>query len=201
MVHNGASYSAIGFADLHYLSTQFIPQWTEELESVPIDFFISALWPYGTGNLKIEPRQILGWVVLTEMSPDGTDLYIRHLVIDGSSNWVTGHNVTSRRNILQLDGNCMILCGLNGQRIVLLVIDADHHFYLPMKLFTTRESSSYSQAVIATAMAMLWSEVRPINDKVHKNVCGNSTFADMKVVLQRNGEWSDTASTYLRNDI
>lgn len=79
-----------------------------------------------------------------------------------------GRIFTSRINIMQFDGYYMMLPGLNLQRIELPLIVSDHHLYLPMKFFTTRESSSYSQSVITTATAMPWSESRPIIEKVHK---------------------------------
>lgn len=83
----------------------------------------------------------------------------------------------------------MILPGLNVQRIELPLIDADHHLYRSVKFFTNSMSSSYSQEVIATATAMTLSEARKIIEKVHNYGFCHSTFADMKVILPRNGVW------------
>ncbi len=39
--------------------------------------------------------------------------------------------------------------------------------------------------------------MKSIIDKVHKHVCGHSTFTDIKTLLQRNDFWSEDAKKYL----
>lgn len=34
-------------------------------------------------------------------------------------------------------------------------------------------------------------------DKVHKHVCGQASFTDYKLLLERNGLWNDTVASYI----
>ena len=42
-----------------------------------------------------------------------------------------------------------------------------------------------------------WSELKPIVDKVHKHVCGNATFTDYQLLLERNKMWNNAVPKYV----
>lgn len=69
-------------------------------------------------------------VTIDEISSHGTILSIRHLVLDGSSQWVVGRNLTSRKNILQFDANVMIVPGAHNISVNLPLFDHELHIYL-----------------------------------------------------------------------
>lgn len=78
---------------------------------------------------------MFGPVLLTARRKSGLAPAIRHLVLDGSSQWVVGRNVTSRANILQLDGSCIELPGPHRGRVRLLLHEDKFHLYLDSSLF------------------------------------------------------------------
>lgn len=93
--------------------------------------------------------RILGSVVLHAASPDGTILHIIHLVLESSSNRFIGRNFTGGRNILQLDGNLMIIPGNNvHHRISLPLIDQEYHIYLPFEMFTSQPMPAYPLSTV-----------------------------------------------------
>lgn len=42
-----------------------------------------------------------------------------------------------------------------------------------------------------------WSQNKRIVDKVHRNTCGNSSYFDIRTILQRKKIWSDDGKHYL----
>ena len=64
-------------------------------------------WQYGTEEHSSSRRRILGSVMFTATSDSGLNVFIRHLFLDGSSQWVIGKNVTQKANILQIGKNAL----------------------------------------------------------------------------------------------
>lgn len=44
-----------------------------------------------------------------------------------------------------------------------------------------------------------WAEVKAVIDKVHKHVCGQANFNDMRMLLDRNNLWNDAVEKYVGN--
>ena len=97
LVDDGAPYSAIGFVELKLLLNQ-----SEEiiLDSIPESLGSETFWQYGTAHHSSPARKILGSFTLCLQSYNNRDLLIRHLILDGLSQWVIGKNVTSICDIL-----------------------------------------------------------------------------------------------------
>lgn len=66
---------------------------------------------------------------------NGEQVRIRHLLIEGSSQWVVGRNVTSKCDIQHINGNFLKLP--NGNKVSL--IEKDMHSYISYQLFVTPE--------------------------------------------------------------
>jgi len=109
-------------------------------------------------------------------------LNIRHLVIDGSFLWIIGQNVTKLCNIQHICGQ--FLNFPDGSKMQLL--EKDMHSYIDHKLFTCNKEDPNSEhkSAIFCATANLpsdassrpWKEIKKIIDKVHRHVCGHSSF-------------------------
>lgn len=56
---------------------------------------------------------------------------------------------------------------------------------------------SESFSINAHKLNRRWSDVNPIVDSVHIQVCGHADYSDFKVLLQRNNMCSDDVNTYL----
>lgn len=81
-VDDGAPYSAIGFIELNLLLSN-----TSEviLESIPALLASATLWQYGIGEHSSAPRRIPGSYMLCLRSDYRRDVFIKHFVLDGSS--------------------------------------------------------------------------------------------------------------------
>lgn len=67
------------------------------------NFFARSWKQYRIGEQASESSAKPGAIDITAMLPDNICLNICHLVLDGSSQWVAGRNLTSRGNSLQID--------------------------------------------------------------------------------------------------
>lgn len=103
MLDDGAPYSAIGIEELRSLYLSILPNWNGSLESIPEKIADRPFWQYGVGAHARAARRILGSVILNVNIPGGYTVQLRHLVLDGSSNWVIGRNITKHSNIIHMN--------------------------------------------------------------------------------------------------
>lgn len=69
--------------------------------------------------------------MLMILSDQETPVYIRHLIVEGSSPWVIGRNVTNNANIYHLEGSFLeFTVPSSGVRNTLALTDYDTHSYL-----------------------------------------------------------------------
>lgn len=203
LLDDGAPYSGIGMSELQLLSQLLLPLWNGTLDPVPDCISGRANWQYGIGDHASASKPIIGSIVLEARSDDGGKVYVRHLVIAGSSQWIIGRNVTKSCDIIRSDGNYILLP--NKSKVSL--VDYDLHCYVPYEAFVPavqkRSKSSTSKLFCAaatirnTGISRPWSEVKKIVDKVHKYICGHASFSDIKTLLERNNIWSDEVMKYV----
>lgn len=81
-------------------------------------------------------------MILKVKLPTSYEIQLRHLVLDGSSNWVIGRNITKHSNIIHMNKNVLqVPC--SGQKMVSLpLVDHDLHSYLPITLFISQSVDS-----------------------------------------------------------
>ena len=87
------------------------------------------------------------------------------------------------------------------------LLQDEFHSYIPLEKFlahnqnfTGKDAASLFCAtgtISKSTEERPWLEVQKVIDKVHKHVCGHSNYTDIKLLLQRNGIWSDDAQKYL----
>lgn len=187
LVDDGAPYSAIGNVKLRLLLGHLGKEGGFVIEPIPSSLHGHTHWQYGVGEHASAPRAILGSVKVPAVSENGRSVLIRHLVLDGSSQWVIGKNVTGRSNILHIDYNAL-------QFMADGVID---HFsmttigllsYLPMSVFSNEPCNTSALSCLSGILLKdrPWSQVKSIADKVHKHVCGHANFTDVRLLLERN---------------
>lgn len=105
LVDDAAPYSGVGLREFYDLQEGVMPKWNGNLEPLPNSVKGRPYWQYGRGEHSSKPRRILGSVFLITIFDQGTPVGIRHLIIDGSSSWVIGRNVTPKANINHIGGN------------------------------------------------------------------------------------------------
>ena len=105
LLDDGAPYSGIGVNELKLLDSNLSTNFRSGLDPIPSEIKDRPFWKYGTGNHASELRKILGSILISGVTDCGTNFQIRHLVIEGSSKWIVGQNVTAKCDILHIGGN------------------------------------------------------------------------------------------------
>lgn len=100
-----------------------LPKWDGALDPIPDSLASRPFWQYGVGAHASQAKPILGSILLDATSDDGVTVKIRHLVIEGSSQWIIGRNVTTHCDIIHSRGDYLQL--KSGSRISLC--DHDLH--------------------------------------------------------------------------
>lgn len=204
LVDDGAPYSGMGLQEFYELQRVIMPSFHGVFDPLPDCVADRPFWQYGTGEHSSGRRRIIGSVMLTTLSDQGTPVNIRHLIIQGSSAWVIGRNVTRLTDIIHLNGNFLKFdvpetCEPNTIQLT----DHDFHSYLLREKFYHSEFKSIqdpkcSSIVASSASATLsWNGTKKIIKRIHEHVCGHSNYNDIKLLLQRNKIWSDGCVKYL----
>lgn len=136
VVDDGAPYSGMGLDEFRQLQSTIMPTWDDVLDPLPAVVADRPFWQYGKGKHASKPRKILESLFLTILSDQGTPVSIRHLLIEGSSQWVIGRNVTANANIIHLNGNFLQLpANKSGFVNTPQLTDHDFHSFLPRDRF------------------------------------------------------------------
>lgn len=198
LVDDGAPYSAIGQVELNLLTEHAGLQTDHKLDKIPKALKGHTHWQYGTGKHASPARRILGSTVLTAISDSSNSINITHLVLEGSSQWVIGRNVTRKANIEHLERNALAVVA-DGITDYVSMIDHEFLSYIPLDCFTANRKSASTMSCLSavTTCDKPWSEVKKVIDKVHKHVCGHATLTDYKLLLERNHLWNDSVASYI----
>ena len=121
--------------------------------------------------------------MLNFKSDSGYLISIRHVVVDGSSPWVLGRNITSKCDIVHIGGNFIRFPpSSDGVSDTLTMIDFDLHSYVPITN-TSPSVNSPSVVTLAGFRAQIetlkqvpvnnrsWSQLKRIVDRVHNHTC------------------------------
>lgn len=94
LLNDGAPYSPIGIVELKLLLDEMNLPFPDVLDlklAVLQDF---TKLQYGNADHSSQARNIIGLIVLTMHSDRGCPVDITHIVLEGSSQWIVGKNVT-----------------------------------------------------------------------------------------------------------
>ena len=204
MVDDGAPYCGMGLEELLKLATSIMPNWNGKLEPLPSSIISRPWWQYGKGNHASQAKKILGSVMLSLRSNEGSVLRLRHLIIEGSSPWLIGRNVTAKGNILHASGNRIEFPHPDGSVDTIQLIDHDMHSYMRKEFFFHEQHKSLHDPTVqllcsytAASVDLTWKKRKELIDKVHRHVCGHSNYRDIRMLLERNGIWNDECNKYL----
>ena len=206
LVDNAAPYCALGIVELKALSPQILPDWNGKLDVIRKALNDCAFWQYGSGKQASPKRRILGSVLLSAKPDLVTPIQIRHLVLEGSSSWVIGRNVTRVCNIIHIGSNRLEFLDSNGTWEKITMADVGDHSYLDASRFMRNNLSidgdSSERSLICLTCSvhsaeLSWADIKKIIDKVHRHVCGHATYNDIKLLLDRNKIWTDDCAKYL----
>ena len=142
LVDDGAPFCAIGNVELMYHHRRLVGD-SVIFGPIPEELNSCTHWQFGLGSHVSPRRRILGSVTLHLMTDSGSLITIRHLVIEGSSQWVLGRNITRTCNILHIGRHALQLPSVSNEFVSLM--DHDRHSHVPIGRFlppTTHLSSS-----------------------------------------------------------
>lgn len=132
LLDDGAPYSGIRSAEFTVLQPVLLPSWNGQLQSLPEELQSRPFWQYGSGGHFSESRRILGSVLLCAKSLNENLFSIRHLIIEGSSQWVAERIVMKLCNIEHIDDKKMLL---PDRENYIDFVDHNLHSYIPYRSF------------------------------------------------------------------
>lgn len=140
-----------------------------------------------------ESRPILGSFLLSAVTDEGTVVKIRHLIVEGSSQWVFGRNLTMHCDLLHIGRNVLQLPSADAcsSGSTIPIRNVDLHSYLPLQIFLQEEDvpdpDDFVRALCTTIhvhasdVTRSWPELKAIVDNMQHHVCGHSNFNDIKL--------------------
>ena len=144
LLDDGAPYSGMGLEEILLLKHTIMPTFNGNLDPLPAAVVCRPFWQYGSGKHASSRRKILGSILLSLLSDQGVKVEIRHLIIEGSSPWIIGRNVTRHSDIIHRKGNYLHFSLLQSNATnTLQLINHDFHSYLPSHIFFMISMSQY----------------------------------------------------------
>lgn len=212
LVHDGAPYSALGLDELSTLRNTNRTSIT--LDPLPHEIRIFQFWKYGIGAHSSSAKRIIGCKFISSKSKLGNTINIRHLVTEGSSQFVIGRNVTRPFDIIHIGAHEIRFDEVDEVRDAISLIDHNRLSYIIINSAIRKKpvsppiftSSGFSATIADTGenktdfeKKLSWTETKRIVDKVHHHVCGHSPYSDMRTLLTKNGLWNSVTQHYLSN--
>lgn len=152
LVDDGAPYAAVVQCELDLLQPRLLPNWDGTLDPIPDTLSGRRHWQYGCGEHASSPRLIVGSICLPMAADCGSTIIVRHLILEGSSQWVIGRNVTSQCDIVHVNGNMLSVPTSDSTRLHITMTDHNFHSYIPYNEFCRINSLAIS-ANLASASA------------------------------------------------
>ena len=198
LVDDGAPYSAIGLVKLKDLAKKLGLSSNWKMAQIPSVLEGHSHWQYGTGDHASPTRRIMGSIILTATSDTGRPVDITHLVLEGSSQWVIGRNVTRKANIEHINRNAIAFM-VNDQLDYISITNSGFLSYVQIDMFCISHDTENVLECLSGSMLeeKSWSEVKAIIEKVHKHVCGHANYADLQLLLERNELRNGSVASYV----
>lgn len=150
---------------------------------------------------------------------------VRHIVVEWSLQWMVGHNLTRACNIIHLGQHALQLpCG-ESEFVSMIDFDINSHaplisFIPPLSVHNPESPLSKnahssltfskgqnnfntSKYVLKSSLTAIpdrvksRASVKRLLDRVHRHVCGYSTFTAIRTSLLRNEFWTNMVQHYL----
>ena len=137
LVGEGAPYSGLGVQELLRIAEDIMIGWKGNLDPLSEGVRHGPYWQYGNDNHYSTRRRIIGPIVVSMVSDMNERFDVTHVVIERSSQWVIGRNVTRKTDIIHLNGNYIHFMHLSGNSysIVQPIDHGDHIFIHKHRFF------------------------------------------------------------------
>ena len=138
LLDDGAPYSSIGSHELKLMQFYLRTNWNSELDPLSDSISDRSHEQYGSGNHSSDSRPMLGSIIITACLNEETNVKIRHVAIDGSSQWMNGRNVTAKCDIKHSDGNYLKI----SNDLKISIQNFDLHFYVHPNIFLCKKTGT-----------------------------------------------------------
>lgn len=190
LLDDGTPYSGLKNIEFERFRTRTLPNWNGVLDPLPEQIRHRAYWQNGAGNHASPALKIIGSIFIPLYSDCNNPIFDRQLVLDCSSQWVVGRNVTRKCKIENIGCNKLVL----PNQDIISLINHDLYTFIPYKAFLAAGSFKENFAkLIYCATARIQqahdkssSKKENIIDGAHNHVCGHATYTDRMTLLVRN---------------
>lgn len=155
-------------------------------------------WQYGVGLHSSDPRKILGSVLIPAYTDIGREIHMRHVVLDGSSQWFIGRNVTRKADLQHISRHAIRFV-VRGKEEYITLIEHERLSYISLDSFRTIYKLVCSNANII--LEKPWKDIKNLLDKVQKHVCGHANLTDIQLLLKRNNLWNSAIDKYISKTV
>lgn len=100
LLDDEAPCSGMGAKEFNLLQPMIAPHWGRKLQCIPAEIQPYPFRSCGTGQHSSDSRRILGSVISKAETDQNYFVHIRHLIIQGSSQWIVGRKMTKYCDIL-----------------------------------------------------------------------------------------------------
>lgn len=139
---------------ISHLHPTHIPSWYGIFDPLLESLANRTFWYYGTGENSRPIRPNIGSVFPSATTDSDHPLQIRHLVLQGSSQWATGRNVTSNSDIQYAEQIALRMRTGGGQYDLLTLSIYDLHCFVTRRDFDQQsEFTTALSAVICSCSA------------------------------------------------
>lgn len=187
-VDDGASYSSIGITELNQIRNQLIHKITS-IDPKPPGWSRFEYLRFGGGAHSSPSRKILGSVPIFVRTNSGALASIRHLVIEGSSLWLIGRNVTRRCDILHINANKIRLSRSPNEDYIDMK-DHNQHSHIDFSRFTR---ASHPRAVMSSIISI------PTFSKISSRIKNGCDFTEEYV--RRVNDASDNSFMFDKRNV
>lgn len=158
LVDDGAPFSAICFFELTQWSIVILTSFDGVINPIPEILSGLRQWQNGSGTYASAPRNILCSINLTFRTDGDNEVDICYLVLDGSSQWVIGRNVTSPCDIIHGQYNALLLYSNSSAADTFSLIDHEFHCFVPLSQFQAHaqmatDSTSYALSALSSTLS------------------------------------------------
>lgn len=127
-------------------------------------------------------------------------LNIKHFVLEGSSPWIVGRNITTKGNIIYTSGDYLQFFA-NGDEVTEKLDKFDGNSRLRKAEFYHHSFPSRRDALCSLLFSLTanlsWDDIKRVIDHVNEHVCGHSNSHDKSTPLKRNKLWTENYVQYV----
>lgn len=162
-----------------------------KIQAIPESVKVHTRWQYGMKKHASPSRKIIGRVFISAISDIKHPIAIPQLILERSSQWLIGRNVTRRASLEHINRNSISFTVKDGEHYIKITSD----MFLSYVTFETFFSKTITMSVIFCSNGNVLKENnsaknKEIIDIVYQHVGGQASYTDFKLIFQINGFWN-----------